>query len=204
MISKKRKYKSFFAVILIALLYLTTSYTKVISNQATVPLSITVHGKLIITDAENDTKSGENPTTNIHLNLTPELSSSDISGKSSIRIRTNLSNWKLLAQRTDESNNTAVIDSKDIKLLFTTQAGSKANPYAGKLISPFDRITNLSQISPLKSTEILIGNSKTSIDKDPTNKNNWFQLTSTYSISPDFFYDKGEWNTIISYNLVSP
>ena len=204
MTSKKRKLRSFFIVILIALLYLSTSYAKVISNQALVPLSITVHGKLIITDAESDTKSGENPTTNIHLSLTPELNNSIVSGKSSIRIRTNLSNWKLLAQRVDQLNNTTIINPQDIKLLFTTQTGSKANPYAGKLVSPFDGITNLSQISSARSTDVLMGNSKTSIDKDPTNKNNWFQLTSTYSISPDFFYDKGEWNTVISYNLVSP
>lgn len=204
MISIQSKIRYCFVVIFSIILYLSTTFIKVSPNQAIVPLNITVHGKLIITDAENDIKSGENTTTNISLSLTPELNNTIISGSSSIRIRTNLSNWKLFAQRIEQTNSTTIIDPQDIKLLFTTQAGSKANPDAGKLVSPFNGITTLSQISTKKATDILIGNSKTSMDKDITNKNNWFQLTSTYSISPDFFYDKGEWNTLISYNLVSP
>ncbi len=199
-----KKFFFIWVIFLTTLSYLSTSCIKASSNQAVVPLTITVHGKLIITDAENDTKSGENPTTNVHLSITPELNNSIVSGNSSIRVRTNLSNWKLLAQRIDQSNNTANINPEDIKLHYTIQTGSKANPNSGMLVSPFDRTTNLNQLSTTKSTEILIGNSKTSLDKDPTNSNNWFQLTSTYSISPDFFYEKGEWNTVVSYSLVSP
>ncbi|MBI3591032.1 MAG: hypothetical protein HY094_06630 [Candidatus Melainabacteria bacterium] len=175
------------------------------SSQATIPINITVSGKLIITDAENDNRSGTDPTLNVVLKLTPELNSSVISGRSAIRIRTNLNNWKLTAQRRDLSNPSITnIDPKDVSVNFTTQAGSKANPNAGRLISPFDSTTSLGQISTNASTDLLIGNTQTSIDKDPENKNNWFQLTSDYSISPDFFYGIGEWDTIISYSLVSP
>ena len=174
------------------------------SSQAIVPLNITVQGKLVITDANNDNRTGYDPTLNVRLHLIPDLYAPLATGSSSIRIRTNLSNWKLTAQRSNVNSSTANIDPGDISLSFTTQAGTKANPNAGKLLPPFDTQTNLSRIATASPTDILKGNSKTSIDKDPENKNNWFQLTSNYSISPDFFFETGEWNTVVSYNLVSP
>lgn len=199
------KIKTRFLILFICFTLFATAFSlKVDSNQVVVPLTITVHGKLIITDAESDNKSGENPTLNVILNLTPSLNSTIVSGKTSMRIRTNLSNWKLTAKRFDLTSNTTNIDPKDVSLTFTTQTGSKANPFAGKLISPFDSTCSLDQIPDTSTTDILVGSSKTSLDKDPGNKNNWFQLNSDYSISPDFFYGRGEWRTIISYNLVSP
>ena len=174
-----------------------------ISNQATVPLNITVLGKLVITDANNDNKSGLNPNQNVLLKVTPDINNSVVSGSSAIRIRTNLNTWKLTAQRNDSSSQIN-IDPKDILLSFSTQAGANANPNAGKLLSPFDRTSDLSHISTNSPSDILLGNGKTSLQKDPDNKNNWFQLTSNYSISPDFFYETGEWNTTVSYSLVSP
>ena len=190
-------------IILVVICFFSSTNLKVKSSQATVPINITVEGKLIITDGQNDNKSGVDPTLNVILKLIPDLNNSIVNGSSKIRIRTNLNNWKLTAQRnnTESTNN---IDPEDISLSFTTQAGSTANSNAAKLISPFDITTNLSQISTTTSSDILIGNSRTSIQKDPENKNNWFQLTSNYSISPDFFYEVGDWNTIVSYNLVSP
>ena len=174
------------------------------SNQAVVPISITVQGKLIITDAENDNKSGENPTLNINLKLTPDITNSIVSGASAIRVRSNLNSWKLTAQRHQQENQLSNVDFKDVSLSFTTQTGSKANPNAAKLLSPFDHITDLSQISSSGPTDVLKGVNKTSLERDPKNKDNWFQLTSNYSISPDFFYETGEWNTTVSYNLISP
>ena len=194
----------FLVILLFLSFFFSTFDLRARSSQAIVPINITVSGKLIITDAENDNRSGTDPTLNVVLKLTPELNSSVVSGRSAIRIRTNLSNWKLTAQRRDSSNSIANIDPQDVSVSFTTQAGPKANPNAGKLISPFDSTTSLGQISTNASSDLLIGSSKTSIDKDPGNKNYWFQLTSDYSISPDFFYGIGEWNTIISYSLVSP
>lgn len=192
-------------VFLLICISLTSSSNLIaISNQAIVPLNITVLGKLVITDANNDNKTGSNPTLNVLLRLTPDLNNQTVSGSSAIRIRTNLTNWKLTALRSDLTNSNTKIDPNDISLRFSTQAGSTANPNCGKLLSPFDQVTSLSQIPTANPTEILVGNTKTSIAKDPDNKENWFQLNSNYSISPDFFYGIGEWNTTISYNLVSP
>ena len=194
----------FFLLIVSCCVFFVSSNLAARSNQATVPINITVQGKLIITDSENDNKSGSDPTINVNLRLTPDLNSSVVSGSSSIRIRTNLNSWKLTAQRSNSSTPTANLDPKDISLGFTTQAGSKGNPNAGKLLSPFNQTSNLSQISTNSPTDVLVGVSKTSLDRDPENKNNWFQLTSNYSVSPDFFYEIGEWNTTVSYSLVSP
>lgn len=201
---KRNTTKIVISLAVVCFLFFSSSNITAISNQAVVPLNITVQGKLVITDATSDNDSGLNPTLNLYLRLTPDLNNSIVSHSSSIRIRTNLNNWRLTAQRNNFINSTLNIDEKDISLSFTTNAGSKANPNAGKLIPPFDVETNLSQISSNNPTEILNGISKTSTDKDPTNKNNWFQLTSTYSILPDFFYGYGEFNTIVSYSLVSP
>lgn len=184
--------------------FASTINLKVDSSQVLVPLTITVHGKLIITDAENDSMSGENPTLNVLLNLTPGLNNMPVSGKTAIRIRTNLNNWKLTAQRLELIPSTTNVDPKDVSLTFTTQTGLKGNPGAGKLISPFDSVCSLDKIPTTGTTDILAGHSKTSLERDPGNKNNWFQLTSDYSISPDFFYGTGNWDTVISYNLVSP
>lgn len=193
-----------FLLIFISCCFFCSSNLTAVSNQAVVPLNITVLGKLVITDANNDNKSGLNPNLNIFLKVTPDISSSVVSGSSAIRIRTNLNTWKLTAQRSDSNNSQINIDPKDILLNFSTQAGINANPNAGKLLSPFDRSSDLSQISTSAPSDILIGNGKTSLQRDPDNKNNWFQLTSNYSILPDFFYETGEWNTTVSYSLVSP
>jgi len=194
----------FFLLIVSCCVFFVSSNLTARANQATVPINITVQGKLIITDTENDNNSGANPTLNVNLKLSPDLNNSTVSGSSSIRIRTNLNSWKLTAQRSNLSNPTSNIDPKDISLNFITQAGSKGNPNAGKLLSSFNQISNLSQISTNSPTDVLVGVSKTSLDRDPENRNNWFQLTSNYSVSPDFFYEIGEWNTVVSYSLVSP
>jgi len=198
----KNKTRFLFIIFAICIM-LSTSILTSMSNQAIVPLNITVQGKLIITDALTDNKAGSDPTLNVLLRLTPDLNSTVVSGSSAIRIRTNLNNWKLTALRR-ETNNSTNIDLEDISLSFTTEAGSNANPNCGKLLPPFNQLTDISKISNLSPTEIFVGNTKTSIAKDPENKNNWFQLTSNYSISPDFLYEIGEWSTTISYNLVSP
>lgn len=202
---KKNTTRFLFLLIVSCCVFFISSNLTVSSNQATVPINISVQGKLIITDSENDNKSGSDPTLNVNLRLSPDLNSSTISGSSSVRIRTNLNSWKLTAQRSNSSESPVNIDPKEISLSFTTQTGSKANPNAGKLLPPFNNQTaNLSNISANSPTDLLIGLSKTSLDKDPENKNNWFQLTSNYSVSPDFFYEIGEWNTTVSYSLVSP
>ena len=190
--------------LLLACLLFESLTLKVESNQAIVPINVTVLGKLIITDAENDTKSGENPTLNVNLKLTPDLSDSVISGSSSVRIRTNLNSWKLTAKRLEEGGSLVNLTPEDISLAFIVSAGGKANQSAGKLVTPFDTKTDLSKISSNSETDIIHGLSKTSAERDPKNTDNWFQLTSNYSISPDFYYETGDWSTTVTYNLVSP
>ena len=186
--------------------YIIFDTTKLFSfaNHAVVPLKIEVSGKLVITDAENDTKAGENPTLNVLLGLTPDLNNNIVSGMSSIRIRTNMKTWKLTASRIEQNELGTEISPQDVNVKFITQAGSKGNLNSAKLVSPFNEITTLDKISTNTPIEILNGFDKTSLAKDPENKNNWFQLTAIYSVSPDFFYDIGNWDTTITYNLVSP
>lgn len=190
-------------VTIVILCFLYTSNLTATPSQAIVPLNITVQGKLIITDAESDNILNPGPNLDRILRFQKSSNKSSYLNKA-IRIRTNLNAWKLTAQRTDLKNQAVKINPKNISILFTTQAGLKANPNAGKLTPPFNTKTNLSKISSISPTGILIGKSKTSYRKDPTNKNNWFQLTSTYSISPRFLSKNSQWSTLISYNLVSP
>ena len=196
--------KRFLCILVVVVYCLANTIDKAQASQATVPLNITVHGKLVITDAENDNKAGEDPTLNINLELTPDLDNAVVSGTSAIRIRTNLSSWKLTAQRNNSTGSLTNINPQDISLSFTTQNGGNANPNAGKLLSPFNGASDLSKISSNAPTDILLGVTKTSSARDPKNQDNWFQLTSNYSVSPDFFYEIGDWGATVSYSLVSP
>lgn len=193
----------------IVLVYFSTYSLIASSNTAYVPVNITVEGKLIITDAEDESiVKGAAPSLNTVLRLQKKGNKNLVANKKAIRIRTNLNNWKLTAQRVDlPLYRSRKINPKYVSLLLSTQSGSKANPKAGKLASPFNTASNLSKISSNLPTDVIIGQSKTSKDRDPTNKNNWFQVTSTYSILPKYFTHKNkinDWNAIISYNLVSP
>ena len=204
MVYKKNIARTVIVLIIISFSFFSSINLTTKANQAIVPISITVHGKLVLTSAENDNISGKDPTLNVRLNLSPDLNNQTVSGNSAIRIRTNLNTWKLTAQRINSASQPINIDPKDISLSFTTQSGAKANPNAGKLLAPFNTTTDLNQISSNSPTEVLLGLSKTSLGRDPENKNNWFQLTTNYSILPDFFYEIGQWDTTITYNLVSP
>ena len=201
---KKHTTGFFFALIFACCVFFISSNLTANSNQATVPINITVAGKLIITDAESDNIPNSAPNLDRMLRFQKSSNKSSVYLNKAIRIRTNLNTWKLTAQRTDLQNQVVTINPKNISVLFTTQAGSKANRNAGKLISPFNTKTNLSKISSISPVEILIGNSKTSSGRDPKDRNNWFQLTSTYTISPSFLSKNSQWSTLISYNLVSP
>lgn len=178
---------------------------KSFSQTATVPININVNGTLTISDANNDASSGKNPTINVNLSITPDLGAASVTGDANFRIRTNQSKWRLIAQRTKENDSGPTnIEAKDVGLLVTTQAGSKADPNAGKLVSPFISQTNLSSVSTSSPVNVIVGEKKTSIDRDNTNANNYFQVNTKYSIFPDFFYQPGTWSTTITYNLVSP
>ena len=175
------------------------------SQTATVPINITVNGNLTISDANNDASSGKDPTLNVNISITPDLGAAAATGNANFRIRTNRSNWKLVAQRTSEVDTGPTnISASDVGLLITTQAGSKANPDAGSLVAPFNTKTDISKISTSTPVNVISGKLKTSRERDNTNSNNYFQINTQYSITPDFFYQPGIWKTTVTYNLVSP
>ena len=176
-----------------------------LSQTATVPINISVNGTLTISDANNDASAGKNPTINVNLSITPDLGATAVAGDANFRLRTNRSNWRLTAQRTLEVDTGPTnISAADVGLLITTAAGTKANPSAGFLVSPFNAQTNLNSISTSVPVDVISGTAKTSTERDNSNINNYFQVNTRYSIFPDFFYQPGTWRTTITYNLVSP
>lgn len=195
----------FFIHITLIILLLLAEPLKSFSQSATVPININVNGTLTISDALNDASSGKNPTLNVNLSITPDLGAAAASGQANFRIRTNRSTWKLTAQRTTETDTGPTnIQASDISLLVTTFAGTNGNAMAGTLVAPFNTNTRLSSISTTAPVDVINGTSKTSVARDNTNGNNYFQVNTLYSILPDFFFQPGTWATTITYNLVSP
>ena len=171
---------------------------------ATVPLSITVNGSLVVSDADNDTMAGKDPTKNVNISVTPDLGATTASGSANIRIRTNNSTWRLTAQRTASSAGSTGIDDTDVKVDITKSAGTNANASSGALVAPFTAQTNLSSIATVAPVDVISGTAKTSSMIDNSNANNYFQVNTTYSINPDFFYSPGTFSSTVTYNLVSP
>lgn len=194
-----------FCLFLVLLGILFTIPLRTFSQSATIPININVNGTLTISDAINDSSAGKNPTINVTLAVTPDLGAAAVTGDANFRIRTNLTIWRLTAQRTQEIDRGPTnILPQDIGLLISTQAGNNANPDAGKLISPFLSSTDLSKITVANPVVVLNGQDKTSNKRDNLNANNYFQVNTRYSITPDFFFQPGAWSTIITYSLVSP
>ena len=170
----------------------------------TVPLSIAVIGNLVISDADNDVLAGANPSKNVSLSITPNLGHTTQSGSANFRIRTNRSAWRLTAQRTaSDAGGTGIADT-DVNVAISKSAGTNGNAAAGVLVAPFNATTTLSSITTLLAVDVISGTAKTSSAKDFANANNWFQVGTTYSINPDFFYAPGTFSSTITYNLVSP
>ena len=171
---------------------------------ASVPLSITVNGNLVLTDSDNDTASGKNPTKNVSISLTPDIGATSASGSANFRIRTNNTVWRLTAQRTTTSAGGTGIADSDVKVDIAKSAGTTGNLSAGSLVAPFTAQADLSSIPTASSSDVISGTAKTSASKDGTNTNNYFQVSTTYSISPDFFFTPGTFSSTVTYSLVSP
>lgn len=169
-----------------------------------VPLSITVNGNLVISDNDNDTAAGKNPTKSVTITLTPDLGATTASGNANFRIRTNRAAWRLTAQRTASDAGTTSIADTDVKVDIAKSAGTNANAAAGALVIPFTSQANLTNIPTLTAADVISGTAKTSSARDGSNANNWFKVDTTYSIYPDFFFTPGTFATTITYNLVSP
>lgn len=191
-------------LLMLLLLFVNSIQMPEVKAAATVPLSITVNGSLVISDGDNDTMAGKDPTKNVSLNLTPDLGHTLQSGSANFRIRSNRSAWRLTAQRTaSDAGGTGITDT-DLLIDVAKSAGSSANSQAGAIVAPFTSQTNLSSITTSSSVDVVNGTAKTSSAKDNANANNWFQVSTTYSMQPDFFYTPGTFSSTITYSLVSP
>ena len=191
-------------IAMLVVLFCSSSQLTYAAGTATVPLNITVNGALVITDASNDTGTGRDPTINVNLNVTPDLSVSTVTGQANFRIRTNQTSWKLTAQRTQANTGSTMIDDGDVSVVIAKAAGSRGNANAGRIVAPFNNTADLSKIPTAQSVDVISGSTTTSSAKDGTNRNNYFQVNTTYGIAPDFFYTPGTYSTTITYNLVSP
>ena len=192
--------------LLLVLLLLCASSAELpeVKAAASVPLAVTVNGSLVISDADNDAMAGVNPTKNVNLSVTPDLGQTIQSGNANFRIRSNRSTWRLTAQRTASDAGGTGISDADLLVDIAKSAGSNANANAGALVAPFTTQTNLSSITTVAAVDVITGTAKTSSAKDNANANNWFQVGTTYSIQPDFFYTPGTFSSTVTYNLVSP
>lgn len=197
----------------VVIVYLfTVGASSAYSNSATVPLSIEVNGKLIITDEETDTFSASRQSTLVPININRSKDDFNILGTSGIRIRSNVDKWSLIAKITELSVNKKRISPKLISLKYQTSAGSKGNPNAAKLLAPFNRPTSLSTIPKDMPVTVLEGRSKTSLQRDEGNHNNWFglNLTAQYvgrkkgnNLRSVNKYRNMEYKAVIAYALVS-
>jgi len=197
----KRKYIGLF---LIAAIMLNNILPQEVKAAASVPLSITVNGSLVVSDASNDTMAGKDPTKNVSISVTPDLGATTASGSANLRLRTNNAAWRLTAQRTASNAGGTSITDTDVKVDITKSAGTNASATAGALVAPFTAQTNLSSITTATAVDVISGTAKTSTARDSGNANNWFQINTTYSIEPDFFYAPGTFSSTITYSLVSP
>lgn len=179
-------------------------FAEVKAAGASVPLSITVNGNLVVSDAGNDTAAGKDPTKNVSISITPDLGSTTQSGSANIRLRTNKTAWRLTAQRTASSAGGTNIADTDVKVDISKSAGSNANLTAGAIQAPFTSQTDLSMITTATAVDVIAGTAKTSSARDSGNANNYFQVGTTYSINPDFFFTEGTYSSTITYSLVSP
>ena len=193
------------ALLLVLLLFCANSIrmSEVKAATGTVPLSVTVNGSLVVSDGDNDTMSGTNPTKNVSLTVTPDLGHTLQSGSANFRIRSNRADWRFTATKTASNAGGTGITDSDILVDISKSAGSSANASAGALVAPFNAQTNLSSITTTEA-DVISGTAKTSSARDANNTNNWFQINTTYSIQPDFFYTPGTFSSTITYSLVSP
>ena len=193
------------SLVMILIIFIAQSVNiKARGASASVPLSVTINGALVLSDASNDTMSGTDPTLNVSLSVTPDLSATSVTGNANFRIRTNRSTWRLTAQRTASSDGGTGLTDSDVSVTVAKSAGSNGNASAGSLVAPFTSSTTLMSIPTASASDVISGTAKTSSAQDSTNTNNYFQVNTTYGVDPDFFYSPGTFSTTITYNLVSP
>jgi hypothetical protein len=203
-----------FAVVLIVIVYsLTFGVEEVYSNSAVMPISIQVNGKLIITDENTEVDSNERSRVVENINIDRSKSNFDLSNSYTLRVRSNESRWKLIGHLQEVSvKQTKKINPKFIRLTYKTSAGSAGNINSAMLAAPFTEPVRLSNIPRKSDFVVLEGSSKTSLQRDKGNKNNWYGLSFNVDFvgknglaleSTNPIYRKKKYNAIVSYTLVS-
>lgn len=168
-------------ILIISLTTSLASFSFARANSATIPINITVTGKLVISNGESDHEDG--------------LSVSTKKANTTLRIRTNLNKWQLVAQRNSQS--------KNISISFKLKAGSKGNLNAAKLNPIFENSTTLNKIPNNSQTIILNGTGKTSLERDSKNFNNYIELSQILTPTNSKITNTDFENTSITYSLVS-
>ncbi len=171
------------------------------SATGTTGLTITSNSSIILSDPSADTMSG-NVTRNVSFAITPDLGHTVQSGSTSFRIRANTP-WKVSVTKTALSAGTTGVTDADIKLDVSTMAGTSGVATAGPLVIPFNAQTSLASITAI-AADVISSGVKTSSARDASNTNNYFDLSTQYSLQPDFFYAPGTVTTTLSYNIVAP
>lgn len=200
------KVKRIFILLFIFLLlpYHPIGNRKVYAASVAVPISITVNGKMIITDPAEESNSGAGaPEYQQAVKLKKSGTESSYHGKAAIRVRSNLKDWRLVAKRAQAGKDS--VEEENFYLIYTLSAGSKANSAAAILTKPFLKPVSLGSISPKEPSTVLVGTSNTSNQQDPGNGNNYLELGLEYNYFPsEETIQADEMNTIVSYGLVSP
>lgn len=194
----------FIPIVAVLLLASFVFAKEVYAQTCSVPLMVTVNGSLVVSDADNDTSTGKNPTKNVTLSVTPDIGQTTVTGAANFRVRTNRATWRVTTSRTAFTAGTTGLAEADVSVTITKSAGTTANAAAGALVAPFTAATTLTSIPTVGSADVISGTAKTSSAKDGMNTNNWFQVSTSYGVDPDFFYTPGTADTTITYNLVSP
>lgn len=158
---------------------------------------------LSITDASNVST----PSFSLSYSLTPSLGAVSPSATHDLRIRTSATSWRLQASRsgptrTSGSGSAAQdIAASDINYA-ATLTGVMTTAGTASLVAPFNAATTQSSINTT-NTPIIQGTARTAATCNTMSGTYW-QYSVTESIYPDYFYNIGAYNSMISYVLTAP
>lgn len=189
-----------FISVVIILITLCLNQNGAYCHFVTVPISINVEGKFVISDPSYDHTGNETYTIPIELDTSQRV----YQGHKALRIRTNFKNWKLTAVREELYKKENAISPEEVKLNYGLKYGSRANPNSTILSSNFSSEFSLKKISTSKPTVVLQGVNKTSLTRDPTNRSNWVELITNYKYQPKSENENKSINSYISYSFASP
>lgn len=201
-----------FAILLLGVYSFTFGALKACSSGATVPINIKVNGKLIISDEVSEGSMSDGNTVVAAINTDRSRNGFNLLNEYKLRIRSNETKWRLVGNIIEiPMGKKKRISPNKIKLTYELSNGSKANPHSARLVAPFTAPVSLNNVPKKSDFIILEGSSKTSLERDPGNHDNWLGLTFKAEYigkeSPlkvrKIVYRNKKYNAIVSYTLVS-